>query len=90
VIYYKDVTPKTTTKSESVQAIAKQKTEITKQKADISKMKRELKLAKEHTTKKDLEIASLQKELKTIQQSQESINTLLKSDKMSKLLESIK
>ncbi len=82
VQYYKEVVPEKISGDES-DAVAKQKTEITK-------MKKELTTAKTRAAKKDSEIALLKKELKTMQKSQESINTLLKSDKMVKLLKSIK
>lgn len=82
VQYYKEVVPEKLSRGES--------DTVAKQKAEITKIKKELTTAKSRATKKDSEIALLKKELKTMQKSQESINTLLKSDKMVKLLKSIK
>ncbi len=63
--------------------------EMTTQKKEIDKLKKELEASKKREATKDKDIALLQKELKTLTKSQDSINKLLKSDKMTKLLRSM-
>lgn len=82
VAYYKVVEHRET-------AIDGPEKDITIQKEEIDTLKKELEASKERAAAKDKDIALLQKELKTMRKSQDSINKLLKSDKMVRLLKSM-